>query len=501
MPEKVQFTPNKKEDAFATLIGHFGKWQFLVIVTVSLVKLSSAWVQMAIIFLTPNLVFWCKDFGDNSSRVGKNMTCYADCAEYGYDSAPFENTIITQWGLVCERTWMASFAQMVLQLGVLLGSVMFGFLSDRYGRKNAFLAAITSVIAVGFAVPFPSNYIAFAFLRFLLGVAASGTMVISFVIIMETVGIKYREICGCLFQIPFIMGHITIPIFAYYYRSWNTYSLAMAVPPLIYLGYFFVLSESPRWLVSVGKVEQASKIVSRAAEMNGLPAENVRETLKKMSEEIKEKSSAVKPNYSDLFKAGLLMKTVSSCTIWTIIGLTYFGFNQYISQTSKDPFITVATVGLIQAPAVFASVLLLKIFGRKTVCVTFFALGGLCVLALGVVPKIFWITLTLGCIGGSCVTIVCTSLHIYSSELFPTVVRNMGMGACSTSMRVGSMLAPFVSDLSKTVPWMPTVIVGLAPLFGALVCLLLPETKGLALPDSIEEVKNHDLERLNEAEL
>lgn len=129
---QVQATQIKKEDALADLIGHFGKWQLVVIATVSLVKLSSGWTQMAIIFLTPNLVFWCDEIAGNSTAVGANMTCLSDCTRYAYDSSPFDNTIITEWGLVCERTWMASFAQMVLQLGVLLGSVMFGFLSDRY---------------------------------------------------------------------------------------------------------------------------------------------------------------------------------------------------------------------------------------------------------------------------------------------------------------------------------------------------------------------------------
>ncbi|XP_039760359.1 solute carrier family 22 member 6-like [Pararge aegeria] len=317
----VQSTQIKKDDALANLIGHFGRWQFLVIATVSLVKLSSGWVQMAIIFLTPNLVYWCKDFGDNSSRVGENMTCYADCAEYGYDSAPFENTIITQWGLVCERTWMASFAQMVLQLGVLLGSVMFGFLSD------------------------------------------SGDL--------ESIELNIQDL-----------------ISGYPYQTDHH-------PPV--------------------------------------------------------------PNFRKMIQG-----------------------KPFSAKLTEQHFV----------PAILTSVWLLKHIGRKAACATFLALGGLCVLTLGVIPDTFWMTLTLGCIGVSCVSIVCTCIYIYTSELFPTVVRNMGMGACSTSMRVGSMIAPFVSDLSKTVPWMPTVIFGLAPLVGALVCLLLPETKGTALPDSIKDVKD-----------
>lgn len=61
------------------------------------------------------------------------------------------------------------------------------------------------------------------------------------------------------------------------------------------------------------------------------------------------------------------------------------------------------------------------------------------------------------------------------------------MGACSMSMRVGSMLAPFISNLTVSVPWLPTVVFGLAPICAGVVCLWLPETKGKALVDSMDK--------------
>lgn len=137
----------------------------------------------------------------------------------------------------------------------------------RYGRKNTFLISISTLIIFGFSVSFAPDYITFTVLRFFLGLATAGTMVVSFVMVMEAVGPKYREICGCLFQIPFTIGHMTIPLFAYFYRNWNEYSLALAIPPLIYLGYFFVLTESPRWLITSGNVDEATKIVEKAAKM------------------------------------------------------------------------------------------------------------------------------------------------------------------------------------------------------------------------------------------
>ncbi|CAG5056957.1 unnamed protein product [Parnassius apollo] len=476
----------QKEDGFANLLGHIGKWQILVCATVSLVKLSSGWVQMAILFLTPKLNFWCVEFS-NSSRIGENSTCYDDCLRYEYDPSPFENTIVTEWDLVCSRSWMASFTQMVLQLGVLIGSIIFGFLSDRYGRKNTFLFSISVLIVFGFGIPFSPDYITFTVLRFFLGIATSGTMVVSFVLIMETAGPNFREILGCLFQIPFIIGHMTVPLFAFYFRRWDTYSLALAIPPLIYLGYFFLLTESPRWLVSVGRVKEATKIVKRACEMNNLPTAKVEESLTKMAQNIQNSSTGPKLNYTALFHKSLHLKTMCCCIMWTISGLTFFGFNQYISQTSPDPFISVAAAGAIQIPSNLSSIWLIKRFGRKVTTTVFFTLGGICVLILGVVPNKFWITLTLGTLGVSCSAIVAATIYIFTSELFPTVVRNMAMGSSSMSMRIGSMIAPFISNLSVKTSVLPTLIFGFAPILAGLVCLLLPETKGTTLPDNIED--------------
>lgn len=134
--------PKQKEDQFAKLVGEFGLWQFIIFASVSMVKLSSGWVQMAILFLTPKTDFWCVEFENATSNVASllaalevgmvsNSTCYSDCVRYEYDPSPFESTIVSEWDLICERAWLASLTQTILQLGILIGSVLFGFLSDR----------------------------------------------------------------------------------------------------------------------------------------------------------------------------------------------------------------------------------------------------------------------------------------------------------------------------------------------------------------------------------
>ncbi|XP_063363269.1 organic cation transporter protein-like [Cydia amplana] len=477
------------EDTFSQLLGHFGKWQLIIFLSVFLIKFASGWVQMAILFLTPKVTYWCEEFPENFTGVIANGSCYKDCVKYGYDTSPMDSTIVSEWDLVCDRAWMASFTQMMLQFGILTGSIVYGFLSDRYGRRITFLASICGLVLFSFCIPFSTSYIVFTVFRFFLGFSTAGTMVISFVIVMEAVGPKYREAFGCVFHIPFILGHLTIPVFAYFFRTWESYTLALAVPQVVYLSYFLFVTESPRWLVSVGRVDEATEIVKKAAIMNKMPTDKIEETLKKVSHELVTRE-APKVHYGDLFRPNLWVRTVCSCALWVITGVTFYGVNQYISQTSSSLYISIAAAAVIQLPANLLSIWCVRTFGRKATTIAAFTLGGLCLLTLGVVGDHFWLKFTLGTLGVSFLAIDATTIYIYSSELFPTVVRNMGLGLCSVGMRFGSMLAPFISNLAVTTPWLPTVIFGFAPLLGAVICLLLPETKGKKLPDSFEDVES-----------
>lgn len=80
-------------------------------------------------------------------------------------------------------------------------------------------------------------------------------------------------------------------------------------------------------------------------------------------------------------------------------------------------------------------------------------------------------------------------VYIYAAELFPTVVRNIGVGSASTIARVGSMMAPFVATLNSVSPCLPPVIFGVMPLAAGMLVFMLPETLHRELPDTIAEVE------------
>lgn len=72
----------------------------------------------------------------------------------------------------------------------------------------------------------------------------------------------------------------------------------------------------------------------------------------------------------------------------------------------------------------------------------------------------------------------CTSfptVYIYGGEIFPTVIRNVGVGTASTCARLGSMLAPFIAtQLSDVAHFLPPIIFGIVPIIGGFLVIFLP---------------------------
>lgn len=477
---------HKEEDKLTNAIGELGKWQIMMLLVVLWpTKLSAAWQQLGIIFIAPNTTFIC-----TATNLTKNIVtskCYNDCIKYEYQT-DFGNTIISQWDLVCDRAWMTNFTQTVAMFGVLLGSILFGFLADRYGRRPAFLAATMLQLCTSVAEAFSPSYWMFTSIRFFLGLSTAGIMLCAFTFIIEITGPRKRELIACLSGLPIGVGEMIMPIFAYFLRTYDMFCLGIAIPNFIYLLYFFIMPESPKWLISMGKLEDASKVMKQAAEWNNLPSEHMIDIAQSIvvDEANFNINKQEKATYLALLKTRTLrLYTFCSCTIWFMIGVTFYGSNQYIGQSSSDVFISISTAGALQIPGMLIAALLCKYIGRRLTLIGFFSVCALCNALVAIPNDWFYFKLVMGTIAVSCAAGAFSAIYLYTSELFPTVTRNMAMGASSTGSRMGSMLAPFVAGLSVTATWLPSIVFALAPLIAAMACYCLPETRGKKLADYV----------------
>ncbi|XP_027551316.1 solute carrier family 22 member 13-like [Neopelma chrysocephalum] len=240
-----------------------------------------------------------------------------------------------------------------------------------------------------------------------------------------------------------------------------------------------VLPESARWLVTKGRMEEAKKLLQKAAATNkrSLPAG--------LLEQLKPEKQTKPVSLLDLFRKKHLRKVtlIMSC-IWFADSIVYYGLSLSVTGFGLDIYLTQLAFGAVEFPARVFLIFLLEWFGRKKMQAMFLMLSGLMCLILTGLPEDQPVAITvLAIIGKFTATAAFSTSYVYSAELFPTVVRQTGVGLCSTVARVAGILAPLIIPLNQYHRAIPMAIFGSIPVLVSLTCILLPETRGADLPD------------------
>ncbi|XP_060523851.1 organic cation transporter protein-like isoform X2 [Cylas formicarius] len=472
-------------DVVKSSIGTLGKWHIWTCLAIFLVKFPVAWHQLSIVFVAAPVNFSCAESGE--------QRCSANCSSHLFDRSLFTETIASEWDLVCEKHYLLDLAQTVTMLGILFGNMVFGYLSDKYGRKNPLLWAVVLQVTSGTIAAFSPWFLLFLLMRFLAALATGGTMVTSFVLTMELVGTKWRTILCILYQIPFNLGHLLLPVISYFLRDWRYFQAAISLPSLIFISYYWILPESPRWLLAAGKKDSAIKVLKKAAAYNNLATGSIENDVSKYLEKrsLNGGTEVSKGNILDLVRTPIMrMYTVAICFNWIVCGLCFFGVSQFVGQLGGNIFLNVALSAIIQLPSTFFACWSTKVWGRKKTLIFANVLSGTAIILIGLVPSDpTWIKSVLSTVGMFGLALAFPTVYIYSGELFPTMVRNVGVGTSSMCARLGSMVAPFVASLVTVKLWIPPVIFGVTPIIGALLCYKLPETVDCKLPDTVEEAE------------
>ncbi|KAG6464788.1 solute carrier family 22 member 15 [Manduca sexta] len=464
-----------EEDYIVKSIGAFGVWQTGVCLSAISARMLAMLNIFSMLFLIPSIDFKCID-----PVLTENNSCHDDCELYSFDNEVFEQTVISEFGLICDDEWKGSFIQTILMFGLLCGVSLFGWISDRYGRRTALLICTYTNIALMLAAPFSPNYWSFVTLRFLIGIPSGGTLIVGIVYIMEIVGPKHREVVGTLALLPDGLTQASLSLFAYYTRNWRIYSLAYTALSVIPFVLVLFIPESPRWLISKGERDKAYAVMLEAAERNKLDTLNIRENIDKALSEMNYKNTSKKPCYLDLFGTKeLAFKTFALAAIWTSAGACFLGINQYITFLGSNVFIAVALLGCIQIPICPIAIILNKMFGRRIIIVASLLTTGLTMIALLFTPQGHAACIIFSVIGFASATIIFCIIYIYTSELFPTSLRNMGYGMTSAGAKIGAMAAPFIASINPH--WIPSSIFAVISFSSSFVCIFLPETKGVNL--------------------
>ncbi|KAK3925872.1 Organic cation transporter protein [Frankliniella fusca] len=511
--------PDDAVDVVAQAAGPWGRWQARQAVLLALLKLPIAWFQLSTLFLAPSHEHWCRGAADGMEgpevealpnvdechSVNWDAGVAEPCRNWEYNRTVFQETIVSEWDLVCTKSDLTSVAQMILMFGVLVGNIVFGAAADRWGRRTPLLVAIVMQAAVGVITAFAPFLAVFMALRFLVAVATGGTMVVSFVICMEIVGGPWRTVVPILYQIPFSLGVFFMAGVAYYMRSWRDLQLALGLCSVPFILYYWLIPESPRWLLAVGRDQEALVILEEAARVNGRDVMDVKALLSQSKStrrayETRRDTGTAAPGIGGLLRTPRLRRmTMCLFLTWFVTGLVFFGFSEFQGQMGGDIFVNVAMSGLISVPGPVVCAALVRWLGRRPVVLGSLVTSSAATLLILAVPSgVLWARPLLAGISFLGLSVTFAALYLYSGELLPTVVRNVGMGASSMCARVGSMVAPFVVSRRLHGEYVPLLVLGLLPLLGAALLFPLPETMGCALPESLQDGESFRRKRAKE---
>ncbi|GFW33463.1 organic cation transporter protein [Trichonephila clavipes] len=173
----------------------------------------------------------------------------------------------------------------------------------------------------------------------------------------------------------------------------------------------------------------------------------------------------------------------------SIIAFVYYGISYNTNELAGDPFLNFAAYGIIEVPAYIVLIFVMRSKGRRNPLAFSLVASGIACLLLYPIPEDpWWASTAVSLFGKFCIACSFSIVYVCTAEIFPTTVRNVGLGTASVSARIGSIIAPFVRELGKaTHGVVPQIIFGVLAGTGGLLALLLPEMTNRSVPDTLKE--------------
>ncbi|CAA2968923.1 organic cation carnitine transporter 4-like [Olea europaea subsp. europaea] len=495
-PEKICI-----DDMLQKHCGEFGYWQLRHFVLTSLAWALEAFHTMVMIFADREPAWQCSAAGCLSES---KSVCQLEPGSWKWIGGARSSTV-AEFGLICGQKYKVGLVQSLFFGGCMIGAGVFGHLSDsKLGRKGSLLVVCIMNAIFGCLTALSPAYWTYALLRLLTGFSTGGVGLCAFVLATEPVGPTMRGIAGMSTFYFFSGGIATLSGIAYIFQSWRSLYIASSIPSALFAAIILpFLSESPRWCLIRGKMNQAMKTMHRIAKTNGnhLPdgtllaldeeANSVPDNVQSESKAESESQSTITGSLIDVLHLPLTrIRLLLAVAINFLCSVVYYGLSLNVVNLGTNIYLNVLLNAVAEMPAFFLTAILLNKFGRKPLAIgTQWFSGIFCIVGSLLKGYGTWKILRMVCgvLGIFGMAGTYNLLFVYMVELFPTVVRNAALGCATQAAQMGAILSPFVVVIGNRIPF---VVFGICGIAGGTLAFYLPETLNKPLYDTMAGIQD-----------
>jgi putative MFS transporter len=367
-------------------------------------------------------------------------------------------------------------------IGMLLGSLAWGKVAERIGRKRAILWSLAIYGVISLASAFAPNYLSLYVLRLLSGVAAVGMMVVTFAHYQELLPVRHRGALTVYLASGWPIGMLlalgaTVWLMPW---GWRAIIVLSSMGSLWALVVALWVPESPYWLASVGRQAQAKRVIHRLSRGAVQIAESCQLHV----------DQSTRGCQRDLFAGAMLKVSALQILVNFTFSWGYWGLQTWLPTLLQQRGLSlpqsygfIALSALCMIPGYVAASFLTHRFGRKKIIIGF--IGASVVAGYG-----FANAHTLEMLYLSNFALAFFSLGAWGvwgtwiAELYPTPLRTIGYGWAIFAQRVANVLAP--SLIGALVAYgasfnVTTTLINAFMLITVMLVAFIPETEGRAL--------------------
>lgn len=405
-------------------------------------------------------------------------------------------SLVTEFDLICDRAWITLVPATCLFIGALFGSIACYAMEERVSRRRMLstgflVAGITGCMAA--TAPFVWTLCA---CLLALGAGTSAIMIASFLLTTDVCGRSWKAYAGVFLHAGFSLGACMGAILIYVIPLWRWTTLIGALFPLLCtLSAWSLVLESPEWLLMNGRKGEAMAILAAIAFSNR--SRPIECSLADPTDFLANPYT----NMEDIWHSPRLRRrAVVLSAVWGIATLVYFLLIMILDTLGDQSGVEgdgstleIAIAGFAyELPGVAAAALLAERLGRRSTVVSGLLLAAL-TLGSACFPRASGIQRGLAACSRFGLAMAFAALFISTYESFPIAVQRPGMVAVSYAARLGSIFSPiiaFVLIFSCKSTSVPLIILATLCLFAGILAIMLPETLGIPICDTIHDFNN-----------